>query len=43
MRRVASLLSDLFSSSFRLAVPSLFRGMVQKCVQRRLMFSMRCS
>ncbi|PWN49772.1 hypothetical protein IE53DRAFT_362895 [Violaceomyces palustris] len=29
MQKVSSLLSDLFSSSFKLAVPSLFRGMVQ--------------
>lgn len=29
MLRVTELLSDLFSSSFKLAIPSLFRGMVQ--------------
>lgn len=32
MKKVAGLLSDLFTSSFRLAVPSLFRGMIQKWV-----------
>lgn len=32
MKKVAGLLSDLFTSSFRLAVPSLFRGMIQKLV-----------
>lgn len=30
MKKVATLLSDLFSSSFRVAVPCLYRGLVQK-------------